>query len=710
VDNTGATNLDWSADLSFALDLTEQMASPSFLFEMGENVASASSLMDVLWYGTHGPLGRAAWTVDFTDIESAGGSVTESASTIDTSLLAPYDIIWLGDTESALLQSERDALTVWVHNGGSLLIEAKNQTAVISYDELLNELNASINLATASLPGGITTSIWAHEATHGVTALYLPGPTAYISSTSPPTGLLAVSHAGVAMAAYTTVGKGRILVVTDWLFSDFAIHAADNNQFMRQVFGWLAGTNWLGVAPIGGSIPPGQHVELIAEFNPGDLPPDDYRLHLDLTTNDPSSPLVQIPLTMRVEPLVARRIDLSMSAGLNLRSWNVELDVDSTTTILTPIIDVVETVQGFDGGGLTFDPAIPPQFNTLLSMDHFHGYWFRLADSTTLSLDGAVFDHQTPLQLTTGYNLIGYLPDFPDSTAHAIGSVIDETDVVLGYDGAGLTFDPAIPPEFNSLQLMKPGFGYWVKMARPGTLVYPASPAVTTPLASVAGNLSPAREDEEHPDTQMTISKHVAPTREWISVWGDDVLIGGELVAEGTVVTAMDEDGVVCGWCVTHRAGQFGLMTVYSDDPDTEIDEGASLDEAITLAVGDYVFEGVVWTGMGAVVNFNEVARMTTTSQTMPQHTAIHQNFPNPFNPETTIAYDLASGAAVKLTVFDVRGKRVRDLISATQPAGRYRVDWDGRDSRGQRVASGVYFYRFEAGSYTQTRKMVQLK
>jgi subtilisin family serine protease len=711
LENTGSTNLEWSADLSFAHDLAVKRAAPALHVETGENVASASSLMDVLWYGAHGPIGSALWTVAFDDIEAAGGTVTESSSEIAASLLAPYDIIWLGDTETALLESERDAVAAWVSSGGCLLIEADNTTAVTSYGQLLNEMNASIILTSATSPGGITGSVWAHETTHGVNTLYLPGPAAGISGALPPAGVLAVTQMGRIFAAHVTVGKGRVLVVTDWLFSDIVIHSADNRRFMQQVFGWLAGTYWLSVTPIGGSIPPGQHTDVSVGFDPSDLPPDDYRVQLDLTTNDPALPLVQIPLTMRVEPLVARHIDLLMTAGLNLRSWNVELDAESTMTILSPIVDAVETVQGFDGGGLTFDPTIPPQFNTLTTMDHFHGYWFRLTESTTLSLDGTVFDHRTPLPLNTGYNLVGYFPDSPDSTVHAIGSVIDGTDVVLGYEDGGLTFDPSIPPEFNTLQLMRPGFGYWIKMSQPDTLVYPVSPVVGVPVASVGGNLTPAGEANEGAlGPQPNISMRIAPTREWIGVWGDDVQIGGDFVPVGTVVTAMDEDGVVCGWCVTHHTGQFGLMAVYGDDPDTEIDEGASPDEAVTVVVGDHVFEGVVWTGMGAVIQFNDVARLTTASQTLPQHTALHQNFPNPFNPETTIAYDLAAGAFVTLTVFDVRGKRVRVLVSANQPAGKYRVEWDGEDGRGHRVASGVYFYRFDAGSYKQTRKMVLLK
>jgi len=88
----------------------------------------------------------------------------------------------------------------------------------------------------------------------------------------------------------------------------------------------------------------------------------------------------------------------------------------------------------------------------------------------------------------------------------------------------------------------------------------------------------------------------------------------------------------------------------------------------------------------------------------------LEQNVPNPFNPTTLIKYEVASEARVSLVVFEVSGRRVRTLVARAQPAGRYQAVWDGRDEGGRAVSSGVYFYRLEAGAFTQTRRMVLLK
>ncbi len=94
----------------------------------------------------------------------------------------------------------------------------------------------------------------------------------------------------------------------------------------------------------------------------------------------------------------------------------------------------------------------------------------------------------------------------------------------------------------------------------------------------------------------------------------------------------------------------------------------------------------------------------------VPELFALNLNFPNPFNPETTIAYDLPERTPVRLEIYDVLGQRVRVLMDEVQTAGRYAVRWDGRNALGRGVGSGVYFYRLQAGGFSQVRRMLLLK
>ena len=94
----------------------------------------------------------------------------------------------------------------------------------------------------------------------------------------------------------------------------------------------------------------------------------------------------------------------------------------------------------------------------------------------------------------------------------------------------------------------------------------------------------------------------------------------------------------------------------------------------------------------------------------IPTSFALNQNFPNPFNPETTISYDLADGGRVELEIYNVMGQMMNQLVSEEQAAGRYRVVWDGSDAVGRNVASGVYFYRLNTTQFNAVRKLMLLK
>ncbi len=94
----------------------------------------------------------------------------------------------------------------------------------------------------------------------------------------------------------------------------------------------------------------------------------------------------------------------------------------------------------------------------------------------------------------------------------------------------------------------------------------------------------------------------------------------------------------------------------------------------------------------------------------IPKEFRLYQNYPNPFNPETVIKYQIPEACHITLRIYDMLGREVRTLVEEEKPAGLYEVGWDGENDHGQRVASGVYFYRLEAMDLIQTRKMVFLQ
>ncbi|MCD6379328.1 T9SS type A sorting domain-containing protein, partial [bacterium] len=90
--------------------------------------------------------------------------------------------------------------------------------------------------------------------------------------------------------------------------------------------------------------------------------------------------------------------------------------------------------------------------------------------------------------------------------------------------------------------------------------------------------------------------------------------------------------------------------------------------------------------------------------------TELHQNCPNPFNPSTTIKFNLKNKGHVSIQIYDVAGRLVNTLVNDVREAGRYTETWNGINNRGANVASGVYFYRMNAEDYSDTKKMILLR
>jgi subtilisin family serine protease len=126
------------------------------------------------------------------------------------------------------------------------------------------------------------------------------------------------------------------------------------------------------------------------------------------------------------------------------------------------------------------------------------------------------------------------------------------------------------------------------------------------------------------------------------------------------------------------------------------------------LVVADSVF-GLAITGEGQVLRYAQPARAASIVREMegarPQTYLLEQNYPNPFNPTTTIVYQLPVASDVSLKVYDVLGREVATLLRGRQNAGRYQVQFNA-----ERLSSGLYFYQLQAGSFTQTRKMMLIK
>ena len=181
--------------------------------------------------------------------------------------------------------------------------------------------------------------------------------------------------------------------------------------------------------------------------------------------------------------------------------------------------------------------------------------------------------------------------------------------------------------------------------------------------------------------------------------------------AEDLLKSAGGETPLFRGW--SEEAGQVHVMNAIVNG--SEVSGDGDVVRLVFRVLRDFEDNARFEIADGLVFDPNQFANPLVGGvldiQTTPTEFALLQNFPNPFNPETTIGYELAESADVTLQIYNVVGQVVRTLMaSESQSVGRYQVRWDGIDDRGTPVSSGIYFYQISAGKFQDVRKLMLLK
>jgi hypothetical protein len=169
---------------------------------------------------------------------------------------------------------------------------------------------------------------------------------------------------------------------------------------------------------------------------------------------------------------------------------------------------------------------------------------------------------------------------------------------------------------------------------------------------------------------EVTISQGALPTRhlDYYNVYLDGNLAGQTTQTEHQLTDLLNQTYIV------------GVSAHYSSNVESEIIE----------------------------VEFNP--NVSNDNPFIPLVTALNGNYPNPFNPQTTISFALAAEDHVKLEIYNVKGQKIKSLIDEVKPAGNYQLIWNGDDERGNKVSSGIYFYQMISGKFTSSGKMILMK
>lgn len=162
---------------------------------------------------------------------------------------------------------------------------------------------------------------------------------------------------------------------------------------------------------------------------------------------------------------------------------------------------------------------------------------------------------------------------------------------------------------------------------------------------------------------------------------------------------AMDENRIYAGY--TRSSGN-DFFVWYSDD----LGESWNFfDHQFQLLLDLYIYDNKIWAGTNDGLYYNQLRPSTVEPIDIPDKLKLEQNYPNPFNPTTKISWQSSISGRHSIKIYDVLGNAITTLVDEERPAGNYDISFNA-----SRLASGIYFYKLQIGSYIETRKMIVLR
>jgi hypothetical protein len=335
-----------------------------------------------------------------------------------------------------------------------------------------------------------------------------------------------------------------------------------------------------------------------------------------------------------------------------------------------------------EGGTLyTFDGI----YQETDSLQLGEGYLLRMTQDDTIPFIGIPITELT-INLSAGWNL------FSGLSTSISSDVVYSNDIVYGgtiYGLGGI---------YYSAETIDPGMGYWIRATQDGE--------ITLTSGGSARQISFVNRLEEA--NSITFSSGVYTT---------ELYFGAEIPVEEFL-----------SYSLPPKFPQMAFDARFSGDTKVVLESGEIevLNQSETLIIEYNIKinagEKMVWVltlENGEKIILEDSGEFTVPSSEIfvlnrepfiPITFALHQNFPNPFNPVTTLSYDLPKESDVRLTIYDMLGKEITQLVNTTQIPGFKLVQWDATDSMGRPVSAGVYLYQVQAGEFVQTKKMVLLK
>ena len=311
-----------------------------------------------------------------------------------------------------------------------------------------------------------------------------------------------------------------------------------------------------------------------------------------------------------------------------------------------------------------------------------NGFWLRFENSGSVNITGGNILDQA-VNLYEGWNLVSGI-----SQSVYLNNISDPDELII----PGTLYDYGEIGYMESW-ILEPGKGYWLRTYEPGVITLTSGA-----LAKTANQ-----------DFSLNANN--------ISINGSDLYFGVGLSQRERLSYSLPPKPPAGAFDVRFKDG-WRVVKDYGEVEVMPTTETLTISYDISLNAGEHhnwvlsseTLDDYVLEDAGELTVPSAERFILERKAVVPATFTLHQNFPNPFNPITTLRYDLPSDALVTLSIYDMLGREITQLVNITQQAGFKSVQWDATDSKGRPVSAGVYLYQIQAGEFVQTKKMVLLK
>jgi len=351
--------------------------------------------------------------------------------------------------------------------------------------------------------------------------------------------------------------------------------------------------------------------------------------------------------------------------------------------------------------------------NNINNLAVTEGYYVKVAASQSLNIEGSGITLPLDIPLSAGWNIMGYPVNAAQSALNIVQPLINDGKLLKVQDETGRAIEelPSIGWQ-NGIGDFEPGKGYYIKVNSASSAI------VTQPTKStIAKSLTAASAAPPDHYLPVVTTNPYLPMNVYVmqaDVEGEPLRAGGEIaiyhqdrcIAAASIASSLNSDNA------------YLPLIIGADDPLTQATEGFGENDPIYFKMWDgneelmVSVKAVKYADNPGLLKFNARGTIVVNLEgtRIPKEYCLRQNYPNPFNPATTLRYELPEPGKVEIRIFDLQGRTVNQLVSAFQDVGKYTVVWNGCDSRGNQVPSGIYFYQLKSGSFSKTRKAVLMK